>query len=542
MDDEKLELEARVAMLEGRIEALEMQLGRAEAHRTANEPNVARAPEKPKTTARAARVEEDQPPKARPSVAQLVDKIGIALLLLGVGFLLKYSYDMGWLTETIRACLGATTGAILLATGLHQRNDNPNLSAVLLGGAVATFYGTLYASHVLYDLIPANAALAGTIGVTMLGFVLAVRQEEPGLASIATIGGFATPFVMEGGPEPLALSIFATVVTLGTSAIYLFKGWRSLLLTSMVGGFALAGIGLDDASGTTEVTVALVALAVVALAAGAMPAVRAYLRDAEFGTFAKFVVPIAALLPLSMVQLWDNGAPEVFAAALSLLVVLGLVKLPKSRLTYTLLAAVLGAAMIGVAMGVEALAFLLLGSAVVWAWLAKDKDALLLPALATLNVAGLWSLVMLDEASGDMFATGDGLLLVFSTAAVTAIAFSIENRALRWFFFYVATFAGMATLASQMFEVHGMDVVVTSLWGLLSLAMLVAGFVRDDGAQQGLGIVTVLLTAGKLLFVDLEAVDTILRVGIFMAMGVALLLISYMVPKWANDAGLEAGG
>jgi uncharacterized membrane protein len=287
MDDREEMLENRVQELEARLEQLEERFSTEQVRRPAPRRQPAPPPR------------ERQKKSGGPSFVHVVDKIGIALLLLGVGFLLKYSYDQGWLSETFRVALGGLTGAGLLAAGVHQRNDNPRLSAVLHGGAIATFYGTIYAAYELYELLPANAALAGTVGVTMLGFTLAVRQNQPALACIATIGGFATPFLMEGGPAAIPLAIFASIVLLGTSAIYLFKGWQSLLVTMGMGGFAVVAFALDTAgAGFGEGFAVYTALALAALSAGVLPAVRAHIHDGDFGEVEGFMAAVGFIAPV----------------------------------------------------------------------------------------------------------------------------------------------------------------------------------------------------------------------------------------------------
>jgi uncharacterized membrane protein len=147
---------------------------------------------------------------------------------------------------------------------------------------------------------------------------------------------------------------------------------------------------------------------------------------------------------------------------------------------------------------------------------------------------------MLAEETGELFGTPGARMLIFSVATLVALGFGIEKRILRWGFFYLGTFAAMAVWATQLHGMDGAEVIVTGTWGVGALAMLVAGFVRNDGAQQALGITAVLLTAGKLLFIDLDSVDTIVRVGLFMAMGGTLLFVSYLVPRWESDEADEA--
>jgi uncharacterized membrane protein len=548
---EERDLEARVALLEERIESLEAALQAVMPRAQARPEPVSPPPSdatatQPDATNPAISDESDRSP-----IAWVVDKIGIALLLIGVTFLLKYSYDQGWLGEATRVALGGATGLALLLGGVHQRRDNPALSGVLYGGAIATFYGTVFAAYTLYALIDGPVALGLTVATTVGGFVLAARQSQAALASIATIGGFATPFVLEGGPGPVELGVFAILVSVSAGLLYVFRGWRSLLLTTATGGYSLVAAAFDalefsggpakqwaagivaSGSGLWATVLAFAALATVCVVTGVFPALRARREADEMSSLAQFAIVPGLLLPLVIVPLATSStAIAVVVASVLMLGALAASRLTDSGRTYLVVAGVLAAAIVGSVFGVSPLALAFLGHAVAWGWLGAGRsDGLLLASLTALSGVGFWSVALLFEESGEAFGTPDSLILVFSTGALLALAFGMRHRVLRWSYFYLASFAAMAMFWSQLYGLPNSEGIVTVTWGVFAVAVLVAGFVRDEGAQQGLGVITVLATAGKLLVVDLASTSTMLRVGVFMAMGVALLFVSYLAPR-----------
>lgn len=542
MSEHDEDLKERIAELEGRVAALESRLdadadpvvgARADSHTP--EPRATSHEPAPSVEAPAAAVSEPAPARTRPSLVHLVDKIGIALLLLGVGFLLKYSYDQGWLTETLRVILGGATGLGLLAAGYHQREENRPLSAVLNGGAIATFYGTIYAAFELYELLPANVALGSTIGVTMLAFVLSVRQEQPALASIATIGGFATPFLMEGGPDPIALSIFAIIVLTGATAIYLFKGWKSLLTTATLGGFCVIGIAVDDSGTSAETLVSLAGLSLATAFAGAIPAIRSRYFDGKFmglESFFAVAAPFTAL-PIVHAMFEEEAAFTAIATAIFGAIAYGLSLVVRAERTFFLIALLLAVMTFGTLIGVEPIGLAAAAGAVAFAWLGARASAwLYLPSFVLSASVAAAGFVLAIEESGELFSTSASLFLPFVVAVFVAIGAGLRARSARWLSWYVAAAAGMAVVASQLEGTA--DGLITGLWGIWALGALIVGFARDNGPLQGLGIGSVLLTSGKLLFFDLESVDTLVRVGLFMAMGAAMLFVSYLVPRWQN--------
>ena len=72
----------------------------------------------------------------------LIPKIGIAILVIGIGFFVKYAIDQNWINETARAGIGILAGAILLGVAHKMRSNFKAFSSILVAGAISTFYFT----------------------------------------------------------------------------------------------------------------------------------------------------------------------------------------------------------------------------------------------------------------------------------------------------------------------------------------------------------------------------------------------------------------
>ena len=173
-----------------------------------------------------------------------LNKIGIGLLLFGVAFLFKFAVDQNWITPAVRVGIGLALGVGLLVVGLRVYEDRRSFSQVLLGGGIGALYITGYAADVLYGLVPYAVAFAFMAAVTVLAFVLALRQDETVLSLIGTVGGLATPFVLYAGSASLGgLVLFTCTILTGTVAVYLYKGWRTLLLVAFAGVWTVFFLG-----------------------------------------------------------------------------------------------------------------------------------------------------------------------------------------------------------------------------------------------------------------------------------------------------------
>ena len=176
-----------------------------------------------------------------------LNKIGISLLLFGLAFLFKYSIDQGWLIPPVRIGFGIFLGLFLVSAGIRISNVRKQFSQVLSGGGIATFYITGFAAFQLFNLIPFPIAFAFMVIVTLLSFFLSLKQDGVSLAIIASIGGLGTPFLLytDSGNIP-GLVIYTCLIVSGTSAIYFYRGWTSLLWTYIIGGWLVLLIALNQ--------------------------------------------------------------------------------------------------------------------------------------------------------------------------------------------------------------------------------------------------------------------------------------------------------
>ena len=176
-----------------------------------------------------------------------LNKIGIILLLLGLGFLFKYSVDQDWVTPLVRVSFGLVLGVGLIVIGMCLPQSKRVLSQVLMGGGIAAFYITGYAAFHLYHLIPHYLAFSFMVGTTLLSYCLALYQNEPPMALVAVIGGIATPFVLSTGSGNIpGLIIYTCVILTGSMAIYYFRPWRLLYWSSWTGGWFVMGIAVNQ--------------------------------------------------------------------------------------------------------------------------------------------------------------------------------------------------------------------------------------------------------------------------------------------------------
>ncbi len=159
----------------------------------------------------------------------LVSKIGIGILVLAIGFFVKYAIDNDWIGPVGRVGIGILCGGILAAIAHRLRNSYKGFSSVLIGGALAIFYFTITLAYHQFHLFSQTVAFIIMVVITGFAVVLSQLYNRQELAIIALIGGFATPFmVSEGSGNYKTLFSYLIILNTGLLVIAYNKAWRLL--------------------------------------------------------------------------------------------------------------------------------------------------------------------------------------------------------------------------------------------------------------------------------------------------------------------------
>src|SRR5690606_3545829 len=88
-------------------------------------------------------------------------RVFIIVLLLGVLWAFLAAVNAGIITESVRCWLGVLGAVVMYVLGVRQINrDRAGLGKVLLGGSHSILILSISAAHLLFDLIPAAAAIS----------------------------------------------------------------------------------------------------------------------------------------------------------------------------------------------------------------------------------------------------------------------------------------------------------------------------------------------------------------------------------------------
>ncbi|RDC55509.1 DUF2339 domain-containing protein [Pedobacter chinensis] len=163
----------------------------------------------------------------------LISKIGILILILGVGIGAKYAIDHDMVSPLTRIVLGYVVGAGLMAFAIKLKAKYENFSAVLVSGAIAIMYFITYAAYDFYALIPQALAFALMVVFTSFTIIAAIKYNKQVIAHIGLVGAYAVPFLLSDGSGKVGvLFTYMAIINIGILILSFKKYWKPLFYAS----------------------------------------------------------------------------------------------------------------------------------------------------------------------------------------------------------------------------------------------------------------------------------------------------------------------
>jgi uncharacterized membrane protein len=575
------ELRSRISRLEDKVEQLEQKISESTTAASDKSKGGRSAPE------RSASRNDYQPESSfwdQNSVQfgeQWLNRIGIGLLLIGVAFLFKYSIDQGWLIPQVRSAIGLGVGLALFAGGLRMRAEMSPMKQILLGGGIAVFYITGFATFQLYSFVAPSVVWSFMVIVTLFSLSLSLQQDEAVLSVVGTLGAFGTPFMLyTGGGSIVSLMIYTVLILAGSIVVYMRKGWKLLLWTISLGGAVVIFVGLINTTFYEQTATLkehwwLQITAVCWMLCGwVLPVVRDMLSSNDLahwpdpsialsgkdgqptgfrsGSSVHLMAFIVPLLMLIMVMgNWDismNGAGMV---AMALAAAGSLLYLPLKNAGLTNLAS----SHILLGLGMLTIGFiLLLEGNFLFVVLAVEAAALRYVSFTTgdTKISGsshlLFGIVFLWLVNGMSAKLGAATLLV-DIDSLTYLGIILLGGAIVPQWLRVSGFKQVYYLSSHLLFLFWMYQNLSALqngqawisvaWGIYAIGIIVLGFLRHSKGARLVGMGTIFVVVGKLFLVDLSQLEAIWRILLFMGFGSVFLMLGYY---WQSKWDTESAG
>ena len=165
----------------------------------------------------------------------LINKIGILILVLGISFFVKYAIDKEWINETARVGIGILAGSLVMGVAHKLRQNYKAFSSVMVAGAISIFYFTIAIAFHDYHLFSQKVTFAIMVIITAFSTFVSVNYDRQELAVLSLIGGFAVPFMVStGAGNYVVLFTYISILNIGILGIAYYKKWNLVSILSFV--------------------------------------------------------------------------------------------------------------------------------------------------------------------------------------------------------------------------------------------------------------------------------------------------------------------
>jgi uncharacterized membrane protein len=522
-----------------------------------------------------------------------LNRIGIAAVLIGVSYFLKYAFDSGWIGPAGRIAIGLIAGiGVVLWSERFRTRDYRVFSYSLKAVGIGVLYLSLWAAFQVYQLIPSGAAFFCMLAVTASTCALAITQDAEILAVFAITGGFSTPVLLSTGVNhEVVLFSYITVLDVGILALVAFKPWRRLLWLGFTGTLALyVGWAVEYYTrNEIEPTLIFATLFFIVFAiaplfmlrqekgGGVMPLAFAFVNAATY-----FLQAYAMITEIS------NAAMAWFSLALAA-VYIGLNqirprtpdKAAEANLRLMHLALAVGLITVAIPIRLEA-HWITIGwfvESAVLLWLGKRIKADLLNAFAlTALLLGVGRLLIYDNFQNTAVILNMRMLVYAVAIAVLgliayyatkrqddlannigrAAAVALNILALRALTLEVEDYYSrqMHTVAAGNWRLTNWteiriarDFTYSALWMGYGAVLMIIGFWRRSAFIRWQALTLIAITTVKVFVWDTHELDRIYRILSFVVLGVLLLAVSFayqrdwlkLAPRKNSAAGDSTG-
>jgi uncharacterized membrane protein len=509
-----------------------------------------------------------------------LNRIGIAALLIGISYFLKFAFDNNWIGPAGRVTIGLLAGIGIVAWSERFRTKGYlAFSYSLKAVGIGAMYLSLWAAFQMYSLIPSGVAFAMMLAVTAATATMAWTEDAQILAAFALTGGFSTPLLLSTGQNrEIALFTYVAILDLGTLVLVGFKPWRRLLIMSYAGTLLLY-VGWYSRFYTRSQLNLTLALATLFFAIFAIAPLITLQSEGEMPLLASVPAVVAFvnagayfLQAYAMIEEVDKTYMAWFALALAAVYIFlsrqvhrrAIARRASERLHYLHLALAIGFITVAIPIRLDAhwitIGWFVEAGVLLWVANRLRSDFLNLFALGALAL-GVARLLLIDNfhttqllfnlrmatyavavavlgavawygaKRDDDWARTVAASAVVALNVLALIAFSREVAE-----FYSGQMIGVRSGRANFFpELRRIEIerdfTYSALWMAYGAVLMVIGFLRRSAFVRWQALLLIAATIMKVFVYDVSQLDRGYRIVSFIVLGVLLLAISFVYQR-----------
>ncbi|HKD14374.1 MAG TPA: DUF2339 domain-containing protein [Candidatus Angelobacter sp.] len=508
-----------------------------------------------------------------------LNRIGIAAVLIGVSFFLKWAFDNNLIGAGGRVAIGllAGIGIVVWSERFRRKNFVP-FSYSLKAVGIGTLYLSLWGAAQYFDppLISTQIAFLAMVVVTAATITMALAQNAELLAAFALVGGFTTPVLVSTGQNhEIVLFCYVAILDLGVLVIAIQKPWRRLLWGSFIGTQILFWGWFADYYSRDQRLTTVIFAALFATIFAAIPLASRFERSTRFSgvSITLVVVPLlnAAGFFLALFEMYESEKATLTWYALALAAAyLGLSNAFKQRLAaaegkiINLIHIAVAIAFITIAIPLKlshhwiTMGWLVESAVLLWIAVRTRTDFLRYMAVAAL-VLGLFRLIAFPMYADRLVFNARFATYIIAVAVLGGIVYFGGRSASEGEKIFVRIAAVVLNLlaltaltleASDYFgrqQARTYDVVgysgdyekfwlmrefsYSAIWLVYGAVLMAFGFWKKTAFVRWQGLALIALTILKVFIYDSRNLNTGYRILSFIALGAVLLAISFVYFK-----------
>jgi uncharacterized membrane protein len=173
--------------------------------------------------------------------------VGVFALLMAAGYLLKLSFDRGWIPPIMRCLGGVLAGVAVGGLGWRLQERYRTYGAALIGCGAGIIYLSVWAACRLYEVIPSTTGIMGLALVSIALATIAYAIDVQALGATAALGAFMAPVLLgrEHANADLLLLYLASMAA-GLGLVAARKRWRLAMFVVAASYFGVGTVGAGD--------------------------------------------------------------------------------------------------------------------------------------------------------------------------------------------------------------------------------------------------------------------------------------------------------
>src|SRR6202047_635466 len=156
--------------------------------------------------------------------------IGVFVLLLAIGFFLKYAFDEQWIRPPVQITFGLLVGIFLIGGGeICRRRKWAGLDISFAALGLGALYLSVYAANQIYRLLPDGLTIFVVLLVSTVGLLVSFLWDSRVLAVLSFLGGYLSPLLFH--VDELGNWVFfgyLSALNIATAGLAYVKRWSSV--------------------------------------------------------------------------------------------------------------------------------------------------------------------------------------------------------------------------------------------------------------------------------------------------------------------------